>query len=797
MTRDRTNRPLWVYYTTSVLAVGIAFVIRWQFLEAIGFHANFLTFYPAIAVATLHGGFGPGVLASVLSAVLADCLLIPPVCRFAIPDIGGLAGFFIFLATGILVSYLIDAASRAQSRAHKAEEQSKVAAERAAAAEERKRLIKARLDLIEYAPDHTMEELLREALHKIGEIVESPIGFYHIVETDPKSQSLRQCSSNTLEEYCRVGGTRAALWAECLREKRPLLQNDYDSPEIGKTMPEGRPGIFRQLVVPVIRADRVVVILGVGNKPAAYTEKDAETLTYLGDVTWEIIERKREEEKVRQNEITLRTVLDQLPSGVTVREFPTGALLFANLKGREIAGTLVEDITHFPNYRFFYPDGRQYRVEDWPFFRTLTRGETVDVEEFGYERADGVRLSISMSSAPIRDSQGQTIMSACVFCDITERKRSEQRLRESEALLAKSQEIGHLGWWSFDLRTNRFTCSNEIFRIAGLEPGELDTTYEAFLDAVHPDDRKAVEIGFSRSLQGKDAPLDIEYRIVRRHTGEVRHVQAKWEHQRDAEGRVFRSVGMLLDITERKMAEGALREREELLDLFIKHAPASLAMLDRDMRYLGCSQRWLQDHKLGDRNIAGLSHYEVLPGIPERWKQVHRRALAGEVLKSDSDVFKRVDGSVRSVRWEVRPWRNGAGDVAGIVIFSEDVTELTKRAEELSRVNRALKALSNTAQAIIHATEESELLNSVCRIMVEDCGYTMGWIGFAEDDENRSVTPVAQAGFEEGYLETIRVSWADTELGRGPTGTAIRTGTPAGCSNIFTEAHMAPWREEA
>lgn len=793
MTRDRTNRPLWVCYTTSFLVVAIAFVIRRQLLEAIGFHANFLTFYPAIAFATLRGGLGPGVAASILSAGLADFFLIHPGCCFVVPDISGMAGFFVFLSTGILVSYLIDATSRAQSRAHKAEEQSRVAFERAKAAEERKRLIKVRLDLIEYARGHTMEELLREAMDKIGEIVESPIGFYHVVETDPKDPSLQQWSSNTLAEFCRVGGTRAAIWAECLKEKRPLLQNDY----VGKPMPEGRPGIFRQMLVPVIRAGRVVVILGVGNKPVDYTEKDAETLTYLGDVAWEIIERRREEEKVRQNEITLRTVLDQLPSGVTVREVSTGTLIFANLKSREIAGRLAEDTAQFSRYRVFYPDGRQYRVEEWPFFRSITRGETVEAEEFEYERDDGVRLSISMSSAPIRGLQGQTVMSACVFSDITERKRSEQRLRESEALLAESQEIGHLGCWSFDMPTNRFTCSDEIYRIAGLAPGELDATYEAFLDSVHPDDRKAVESGFSRSLRGKDAPLDIEFRIVRRHTGEIRYVQAKWSHQRDAEGTVFRSVGMLLDITERKMAEDALREREELLELFIKHAPASLAMLDRDMRYLGFSQRWLRDHNLGDRNLAGLSHYEVLPEIPERWKEIYRRALAGEVLKSDNDVFKRADGSVRSVRWEVRPWRNAGGDVAGIVIFSEDVTELTKRAEELSRVNRAQKALSNAAQAIIHAAHESELLNSVCRIMVEDCGYYMGWIGFAEHDQSRSVTPVAQAGFEEGYLETIRVSWADTELGRGPTGTAIRTGTPAGCSNISTEAQMAPWREEA
>ncbi|MDA8308378.1 MAG: GAF domain-containing protein, partial [Deltaproteobacteria bacterium] len=507
MVWDRTNRPIWARYTVSVLAVIIAFVIRWQFREAVGLHATFLTFYPAIAIAALHGGLGPGVLATILSAILADFFLIEPVGRFVIPDIHGLAWFLIFLSTGILISGLIEAAYRAQARVHKAEEQSRLASEREKTAEERKRLINARLDLIEYAAAHTMDELLSKALDEIAEIVESPIGFYHFVASDQKTLLLQQWSTRTLKEFCEAEGKgrlrhidQTSVWADCVREKKPLIRNDYGALEIKKRMPEGHPVVVRVLVVPVIRADKVVAILGVGNKQVDYTQKDAETVAYLADVTWEIIERKRDEEKIRQNEITLRTVLDQLPSGVTVRDVSTGGLIFANVKGRELAGTLVEDTTQFSHYRGFYPDGRQYRVEDWPFFRSMTTGEIVDAEELEYERADGVRFAISMSCVPIRDSQGQIIMSACVFNDITERKRAEQRLRESQALLAESQKISHLGSWSYDLGTNRLTWSDEVYRIFGLEPREFDGTYEAFLDAVHPEDRKAVESAYSGSL---------------------------------------------------------------------------------------------------------------------------------------------------------------------------------------------------------------------------------------------------------------------------------------------------------
>jgi PAS domain S-box-containing protein len=126
-----------------------------------------------------------------------------------------------------------------------------------------------------------------------------------------------------------------------------------------------------------------------------------------------------------------------------------------------------------------------------------------------------------------------------------------------------------------------------------------------------------------------------------------------------------------------------------------------------------------------------------------------------------------------------------------------DITERKQREEQLQRLNRTLKALKDSSQATLRATSEEGYLNDVCRIVVEDCGHAMVWIGFAEQDQARSVQPVACAGFEEGYLETVHLTWADTERGRGPTGSAIRTGKPCACRNTLTDPTFAPWREEA
>jgi PAS domain S-box-containing protein len=120
-----------------------------------------------------------------------------------------------------------------------------------------------------------------------------------------------------------------------------------------------------------------------------------------------------------------------------------------------------------------------------------------------------------------------------------------------------------------------------------------------------------------------------------------------------------------------------------------------------------------------------------------------------------------------------------------------------QQAEELRRLNRTLTALGHSSQALMRAKDEKEFLGEACQIIVQDCGHAMVWIGYAEDDEDKSVRPVAHAGFEQGYLETLKITWADTERGRGPTGTAIRTGKPCACTNMLSDPKFVPWREQA
>jgi PAS domain S-box-containing protein len=286
--------------------------------------------------------------------------------------------------------------------------------------------------------------------------------------------------------------------------------------------------------------------------------------------------------------------------------------------------------------------------------------------------------------------------------------------------LAVALRTGHLGAYEWDLRTQAVWWSPELYPLFGVDPAAFTPAAETFLALVHPDDRAEVWRKTEQSVAGGQEFVH-EYRVVRP-DGATRWVYNRSQVRR-AGGQPTSVVGVVADVTERKEADEKVRASEERLRLFVENAPATLAMFDRDMRYLSVSRRWLTDYRL-NADPTGRSHYELFR-IPEQWKDGHRRALAGEVVRADEDRYVGPDGVEHWQRWEVRPWHDAHGGIGGVVIATEDVTA-RKRAEEALRASEAFaRQVSDVAPAVLYVYDLVQRRNVWGnRGMFDQLGYT-------------------------------------------------------------------------
>ena len=178
------------------------------------------------------------------------------------------------------------------------------------------------------------------------------------------------------------------------------------------------------------------------------------------------------------------------------------------------------------------------------------------------------------------------------------------------------------------------------------------------------------------------------------------------------------------------------------------------------------------------------------------YKSLLERVRAGRATSSTTERRKKSGETIR-VALKTTPLLDDRGALVGEITIARDVTGPERVATSLHRANRALRVLSTVNQALIHGESEPALLNLVCKALVDSGGYRFAWAGFAEHDQDKSVRPVAQYGVADGYLDYAAISWADTERGRGPTGTAARTGTVQFSRDFGSDPRVLAWRAAA
>jgi PAS domain S-box-containing protein len=293
------------------------------------------------------------------------------------------------------------------------------------------------------------------------------------------------------------------------------------------------------------------------------------------------------------------------------------------------------------------------------------------MSERKWSKKDGTIIDIEMNVRLLDEKRY-----LCIARDITERKRIEETVKESERKYR-----------------NIFENAQDVFYQASLTGILMDVSPSV---ENHLGYKREELIGYSvrniyYDLSKRDEVLDIVYSkgevkdfelSFKSNTGEEVFVSLNARLIYDKSGFANHIDGMFRNITERKRMLEQLVENKEQLTLFIEHSPASLAMFDTEMRYIATSHRWLSDYNLEKQQLHDKTYYEIFPEMAERWKDIHQRCLKGAIEKKEEDVFLKLDGSKEWLRWEIHPWHKANGEIGGIIMFTEVITE-RKRATEM------------------------------------------------------------------------------------------------------------------
>lgn len=358
---------------------------------------------------------------------------------------------------------------------------------------ERKRtenLIRARLALMEYSTVHSLAEVLQQTLDQVGELTNSPIGFYHFVENDQTTLSLQAWSTRTLQEFCQAQGAgahypvdQAGVWADCVRTKQPVIHNDYAALSNRQGLPEGHAHVARELVVPILRGDHVVGILGIGNKAVDYTEADVDLVRYFADVAWEIAERKRADEALHETNAYLENLINYANAPIIVWD-PHFKITRFNHAFEFMTGRSEAEVVGQSLEMLFPP---ALIENSMALIQQTLQGERWEAVEIEILHRDGSSRTVLWNSATLFAPDGETpVATIAQGQDITVRKEIEAGLAHAMADVQRSNR---------ELEQFAYVASHDL-----QEPLRMVSSFTQLLEQRYSDqldDRAKKYIGFA------------------------------------------------------------------------------------------------------------------------------------------------------------------------------------------------------------------------------------------------------------------------------------------------------------
>lgn len=404
-----------------------------------------------------------------------------------------------------------------------------------------------------------------------------------------------------------------------------------------------------------------------------------------------------------------------------------------------------------------------------------------------HRRKDGTTFPVEVSSKLVELDKPYALN---IVRDITERKRAEQIIQDekafSDTLVQSLPDIFFL----LDKQGGLLQWNKKLSMLFGLSQEEmLGINVFSF---IHEEDKPHVALTLQQAFETGSA--SVEARMVL--TNGQRDYLLTGNRVETKIG-VVNVIGIGIDITERKRAEIKLNESEERLRAIFDGALDGIALVNIETRQFSSANSALCQmlgYSIEEFTRLRVSDIHLQQDWPYVFEQFDKQ-VSGEIQLATNMPVKRKDGSVLYADINTAPV--SLGDKNYLVGIFRDITERKQAEEALARANRALRTLSAGNLALVRAASEDELLRSVTSIIVKQSGYSMAAVYYAEDDPEKSITPMAWSGVEDSYCSEQHLSWADTKQGQLPITMTIRSGKTQVCHDIASDADFESWRDAA
>ena len=417
----------------------------------------------------------------------------------------------------------------------------------------------------------------------------------------------------------------------------------------------------------------------------------AVTALILGAI---IGERKRAVQTLADEEERIRLILESTAEGIYGID-AHGVCTFINPAALRMLGFSSRDQVLGLNghllFHHSHADGTPFSTQDCRIVAAFRSRKGTHSDDEVFWRSDGTSFPVEYWSHPLLRG-GKAIGSVVTFLDISQRRSFELAIRESEQKFRAVFEGAELGIAVAEIKSGNITVNSAYRRMLGRTANEM-VSISTFDELTHPDDVERDRKAYEPLARGEIDRLHIEKRYLL-HDGRLVWASVEFSLLRDATGKPQYILGLAADITERKRTEEELRASERHLRAFIEYAPVAVAMFDREIRYLAASRRWITDYGFGHSDLTGICLYDLIPNLPEKWRESHRRGLAGEKQHLGEDVWIRADGAEQWVSSSVYPWSDSRGNVGGIIISAEDISQRKQFEEQLQKAKIAAESAS-------------------------------------------------------------------------------------------------------